>query len=142
RRTGGGRLGKRLPYPFPQNPTGSSAMPNRKLPQQLTAGQKGERFITLTAEVRSAINAEARTVEVAFASETPVPRFYGNEILDMNSKSIRMDRMKSGGAVLMDHDWTDQVGVVDSVQIGADRVARALLRFGKSARASEVFQDV
>jgi HK97 family phage prohead protease len=130
-----------LPYPFRKNGTGFEPM-SSKLPKELAAGQNGVRFITLTAEARSAIDAEARTVEVAFASETPVPRFWGNEILDMNSRSIRMDRMKSGGAVLMDHDWTDQVGVVDSVQIGADRVARAVLRFGKSARASEVFQDL
>lgn len=117
-------------------------MPTRKLPQELESGQKAQRFFTLDVASRQAIDTENRTVQVAFASETPVPRWYGNEILDMNSSSIRMDRLQSGGAVLMDHDWTDQVGVVDSVQVGADRVARATLRFGKSARASEVFQDL
>lgn len=117
-------------------------MPTRKLPKELEAGQKAQRFFTLDVASRQAIDSENRTAQVAFASETPVPRWYGNEILDMNSSSIRMDRLQSGGAVLMDHDWTDQVGVVDSVQVGADRVARATLRFGKSARASEVFQDL
>ncbi|HJU40214.1 MAG TPA: phage major capsid protein, partial [Tahibacter sp.] len=42
----------------------------------------------------------------------------------------------------MDHDRTDHVAVIESVQIGSDKVGRAVVRFGKSARASEVFQDV
>jgi HK97 family phage major capsid protein len=36
----------------------------------------------------------------------------------------------------------DQIGVVEEVQIGADRVGRAVVRFGRSTRAQEVFQDV
>ena len=34
------------------------------------------------------------------------------------------------------------MGVIESVEIGADRVGRAVVRFGKSARAEEVWQDV
>lgn len=111
------------------------------LPKELKRGAEARRELRFD-RATSAIDVEARTVEVAFASEMPVERYYGNEILDTNANSIRMQRMQRGGAVLMDHDWTDQVGVVDSVQIGADKVARAVLRFGRSARAGEVFQDV
>jgi len=50
--------------------------------------------------------------------------------------------MTSGGPLLMDHNSRDHVGVIESVQIGADRVGRAVVRFGKSARAEEVFNDV
>nr|WP_239057916.1 phage major capsid protein [Pseudodesulfovibrio sp. JC047] len=42
----------------------------------------------------------------------------------------------------MDHDRRDQVGVVESVEIGADRKGRAVVRFGKSERAEEIYQDV
>ena len=42
----------------------------------------------------------------------------------------------------MDHDTGDQVGVVESSTIDGDRKGRATVRFGKGARASEIFQDV
>jgi HK97 family phage major capsid protein len=37
---------------------------------------------------------------------------------------------------------SDQIGVVEQINLGADRVARAVVRFGKSARAEEIYQDV
>ena len=91
---------------------------------------------------RSAINEEARTVELAFASETAYERWWGVEILDCTATAMRMGRLTSGGPLLCDHDTRDQIGVIESVQIGKDRVARAVVRFGKSARAEEVFRDV
>lgn len=91
---------------------------------------------------RDTVDVEARTVELAFASETPYERYWGIEILDCSAKAVRLDRLTRGGPLLCDHDTTDQVGVIESVHIGNDRVCRAVVRFGKSVRASEVFQDV
>lgn len=91
---------------------------------------------------RESVNLEARTVELAFASETGYERYWGMEILDITPTSMRLGRMTSGANLLCDHDPTDVVGVVESIAVGADRVARAVVRFGKSERASEVFQDV
>ena len=91
---------------------------------------------------RDAIDEEARTVELAFSSESPVARWFGDEILDHDPKSIRLGRLNDGGPVLVDHDGTDHVGVVESVVISGDRVGRAKVRFGKSARADEIWQDV
>lgn len=91
---------------------------------------------------RDTIDEAARTVELAFASETPYERYWGIEVLDCSPKAVRLDRLTRGGPLLCDHDTTDQIGVIESVQIGADRVCRAVVRFGKSVRASEVFQDV
>ena len=102
----------------------------------------GTQLVRSFAVQRSAIDEAARTVELAFASETPYERFWGVEILDCTATAMRMGRLSSGGPVLCDHDTTDQVGVIESVQLGADRVARAIVRFGKSARAEEVFRDV
>ena len=110
-------------------------------PKELKTGSTGERLLRIGSE-RAVVDVEARTVTLAFASETPVERYWGNEILDVQSQSMRSDRLNAGAAVLMDHDARDQVGVIESVQMGADKVARAIVRFGKSARASEVFQDV
>jgi len=91
---------------------------------------------------RDGIDTEARTVAIAFSSEASVERWFGNEILDHGKSSVRVGRLRDGGPVLMDHDVRDQVGVVESVSIDADRVGRAMVRFGKGKRASEIFNDV
>jgi HK97 family phage major capsid protein len=91
---------------------------------------------------RDAISVEARTVELAFSSEEPYERWFGIEVLSHDTGAIRLDRLKNGGAVLMDHNTRDQIGVVESVELGTDRVARATVRFGNSARAEEIFKDV
>jgi HK97 family phage major capsid protein/HK97 family phage prohead protease len=117
-------------------------MPEAAAPAQartIKPGSRVERVLTLT---REAINEEARTCELAFSSETPIERWWGVEILDHRKGAVRLNRLKAGGPLLMDHDMRDHVGVIESVQIGADRVGRAVVRFGKSARANEVFADV
>jgi HK97 family phage major capsid protein len=93
---------------------------------------------TLRAE---AIDVEARTVELSFSSEEPYERWWGTEILDHADTAIRLGRLNGGGALLMDHNSRDQVGVVERAWISG-RKGRATVRFGRSARAQEVFQDV
>ncbi len=109
------------------------------MPKTIKPGTKVERSLVFD---RAAINAEARTCEIAFSSEEPYDRYWGREILDHSPGSIRLGRLTAGGPLLMDHDSRDHVGVIESVQIGADRVGRAVVRFGKSERACEVYQDV
>lgn len=107
--------------------------------KHIKPGTKCERTFAVS---RAAVDESARTIELAFSSEQPYERWWGVEILDHGKKSIRLDRLKSGGPLLCDHDARDHVGVIESVQISDDRVGRAVVRFGKSARAEEVFQDV
>lgn len=89
-----------------------------------------------------AIDLEKRTVELAFATEAPYERWYGYEILDCTVASVDLSRLIASGPLLMDHDPCDQVGVIESVRIDADRVCRAVVRFSQSARGQEIFQDV
>ena len=91
---------------------------------------------------REAVNAEARTAELAFATTEPVERYFGMEVLDISENSMRTARLQDGAALLLDHDWREQIGVVEDVKIGSDQVARAVVRFGRGARAEEIFQDV
>lgn len=88
-----------------------------------------------------AIDEEARTVELSFSSEEPYERWWGTEILDHADTAIRLGRLNGGGALLMDHNSRDQVGVVERAWISGKK-GRATVRFGRSARAQEVFQDV
>ncbi|MCM7459526.1 phage major capsid protein [Enterobacter hormaechei] len=89
--------------------------------------QKREQTVPVTA-----INVDNRTIEVAFATETPVSRelegelYY--EILLCDENSVDRTRINNKGAVLFNHDRDKLLGVVESTTIGADRVCRATLR--------------
>lgn len=102
----------------------------------------GAQYRSAEIETR-AIDGDKRTVELSFSSEEPYDRWFGTEILDHNPASVRLGRLKSGRhPLLVDHSTKDHVGVVERAWIGEDRIGRAVVRFGKSARAEEIFQDV
>jgi len=94
------------------------------------------------------LDEEKRTFEFSFSSEAPVERFImgemGDEVLDHDPKSVRMEFMGSGNApFLMDHDMGNQVGVIESATIdGSARRGTAIVRLGKSDRAEELLQDI
>ena len=89
-----------------------------------------------------AIDAEARTVQLAFSSEVEVERWFGHEILSHDPEAVVLTRLNDGAALLLEHDRDKQIGVVQSVSIDADRRGRCVVRFGRSARAEEIFQDI
>ena len=92
---------------------------------------------------RQTIMEDQRRATLAFSSEMSVDRGWGIEILDHSPGSIDMEFIGSGRApLLVDHEMADQVGVVEQISLGSDRVARAVVRFGRSARAEEIWQDV
>ena len=91
---------------------------------------------------RSLIDEANRTVSVIFSSETPVDRSFGVEILDHDRGSVRMDRLQKRAPVLLNHQMSDQLGVVEQASIDQDRKGRAVLRFGRGRLSSEIFNDV
>ena len=111
----------------------------RKAPDDKLLAAPAARAFSLA---RDAVDTATRTVRLAFSSEEPYDRWFGIEVLSHAKGAIRLARLQNGGALLMDHNTRDQIGVVESVEIGTDRVARAVVRFGKSERAEEIFQDV
>lgn len=111
---------------------------------RLAAGKSGdvtfERSVSLT---REAVNVQARTIEFALSSEEPYDRWWGREVLSHDRSAVRLGRLNSGRhPLLVDHNTRDQVGVIERAWIGDDRRLRCIARFGKSARAEEIFQDV
>lgn len=88
------------------------------------------------------INEEERTVELAFSSEIPYSRWWGDEILDHSEGAIDFTRLQAGAAFLLNHDWDRQIGVVQSARIDGDRVARAVIKFSRSDEAMDVFRDI
>lgn len=116
---------------------------SKKLQQHLREIQK--RGPVHRAVTFGAINAEARTVDLAFSSETEtVERWYGIEVLGHDAGEIDLSRMNNGAPLCWMHDLRDQRGVVveGTARVDADRVARCTVRFSKSDEGEEIFQDV
>ena len=109
-------------------------------PEQINSN-RGDGPLRRTANVQE-VDQDARTVEVAFSSETPVARWFGDEVLDHSPGAMEASRLENGAAVLWNHNPDVQIGVVESARIDSDRIGRAVLRFGNSARASEIWDDI
>jgi len=92
-------------------------------------------------EVRS-FSEENRTVELSFSSEEPYERYWGVEILDHSPTSVNLSRLNSAAPLLLDHDTRNQIGVVESAAISSERKGVATVRFSRSERGNEIFQDV
>ena len=106
--------------------------------QTIKAGRQNRSFSL----VRDQFDADARTIALSFASEEPVERWFGLEVLDISPKSMRLGRMQDGAPLLLEHDTRQHIGTLESVDIGADRKARTVARFGKSALAEQAVIDV
>ena len=102
------------------------------------------KFRTIDLSKARAIDEDKRTVRIGVSSETPVERSFGMEVLGHSVDDINMEFMQSKTApLLLDHDMTKQIGVVEEFKL--DQAAKrtiAVVRFGKSALAEEVFRDV
>lgn len=115
--------------------------------EELVENSYGDRKgqpLTLRADSMEPVIEDERRVRMAISSELPVERGNGIEILDHSASSIDLEFLNSGRApLLLDHDPTQQIGVVESVILDESaRKLRATVRFGKNGRASEVYDDV
>ena len=79
-------------------------MMNKKMPK---VGDKFHRFIDLE-KLESGIDTEARTVQVAFASEEPYERWWGIEVIDVNR--LDLQRLNNNAALLYNHDPQASLG--------------------------------
>jgi HK97 family phage major capsid protein len=102
------------------------------------------KFRTIDLSKHSYLDEESRVVRIGVSSEEPVERSFGMEVLGHSAGDINMEFINSGRApLLLDHDMTKQIGVIEEFKL--DETAKrttAVVRFGKSALAREVFEDV
>ncbi|KAA9133462.1 phage major capsid protein [Marinihelvus fidelis] len=80
-------------------------------------------------------------IELSFSSEYEVERWYGVEILDHSDGAVDLDRLNNGGSFLVNHRWDDQVGVIEEARVENKR-GIAVIRFSRSDRGQEIFQDM
>ncbi len=100
-----------------------------------------EIFRSTAADV-SNVDEENRTVDLTFSSEQPVDQYFGREILSHDPGAADLSRLKAGAPLLWNHNKNDVRGVVESAHIGNDKRGHATVRFSKSAKGEEAFQDV
>ena len=102
------------------------------------------RYRTIDLSGARFVDEDNRRVRVGVSSEEPVERSFGMEVLGHSAGDINMEFIESGRApLLLDHDMTKQIGVIEEFKL--DETAKrttAVVRFGKSALAREVFEDV
>jgi HK97 family phage major capsid protein/HK97 family phage prohead protease len=102
------------------------------------------KYRTIDLSKHSYLDEENRRVRIGVSSEEPVERSFGMEVLGHSADDINMEFINSGRApLLLDHDMTKQIGVIEEFKL--DETAKrslAVVRFGKSALAQEVFEDV
>lgn len=112
--------------------------------------RKIQDWMVRAALVPETLDENARTVEVTFGTETPYLRrtWDGNfnEVLSFDAQHIRMERLNSGAAPVLDnHDQYSGtrgvLGVVEKAWIEG-KEGRALVRFSKRGEVDGVFQDV
>lgn len=87
------------------------------------------------------IDEKNRTVELSFSSDAEIDMGYRQQKLVHSEKAIDLSRLNDRAPLLVGHNPDDQVGVIERAWTDG-KVGRALVRFGKGVRASEIFQDV
>ena len=85
---------------------------------------------------------EKRVISLAFASEQPVNRWYGKEVLSMNPEHCDLSRLRNKAPLLLQHDPSQLIGVIESAEIGSDKVGRAIVRLSRRDDVKDVIIDI
>jgi HK97 family phage prohead protease len=91
---------------------------------------------------RAQVNEETRSVSVAFSSETPVNRYYGDEYLLHGKENVNFTRLKRMGAALLNHDPGRIIGSITGIRLDDDKIARAEIIFDDDDEGNRAFGKV
>ena len=93
--------------------------------------------------VRAGEGEDDLVIEFSFSSETPVARFFGDEVLSHATGAVDFSRLNNGAPLLWNHDPDRQIGVLERGWVDGEKqrgMVRA--RFSRNAFAEEKRQDV
>jgi HK97 family phage prohead protease len=120
-------------------------MPEKQTSDALKVGRQ-RRFASFDARATASENlkraatpldSEARTLALSFSSETPVERWFGNEVLSHAADAADFSRLNDGAPLLFGHDMRDVIGVVEKAWLEGGR-GMAIVRFAKTPRGDEM----
>lgn len=100
---------------------------------------------TLQLEVR-AVEGEDRTIELSYSSETPVKRWFGNEILCHDPEAVDLARLIEVGSVLFTHGRDPQYGKLPVGQItkswidSGQRKGKAIIKMDEDEKSDLLYQ--
>lgn len=101
-----------------------------------------EKELRRSVSERGAVDVQARTVDLSFSSETPVRRWFGEEILSHAPGAMDTSRLEARAPFLWMHNWDDQRGVVVPGTIRVDGgKGRAAIKYSRSAEGEKLFLD-
>ena len=81
--------------------------------------------------------------ELAISSEAPYERWFGIEILSHDPTAVDLSRLGDGRhPLLLNHCTDDQIGVVKSCQIDADRMLRGIAQLSRNDCGQEIKNDI
>lgn len=90
---------------------------------------------SFSTESVSKVDKESRTVRLSFSSEEPVDMSYGTEILSHERSAVRANGVRQTSMpLLFNHNRDDLLGIVEGIEIGADKRGYATVRFGRDDR--------
>ncbi|MBK5915142.1 phage major capsid protein [Rhodocyclus purpureus] len=99
------------------------------------------RSLTLRADGGGQVDREARTLRFPFSSEEPVDMWYGTEILSHEKGAMRQGQRQATLPLLFNHCRDDLLGVVEAIELGADRRGYCTVRFGRDERGEWAMQQ-
>ena len=86
---------------------------------------------------------DSRTINMSISSESPVMRSFGLEVLSHRNEDINLNRLNNKAPLLLNHDAERQIGVIENTSLDESRGRlNASVRFGRSALAQEVYDDI
>lgn len=91
---------------------------------------------------RASLNKDKRTIRVQFATETPVGRWFGKEILDCSKASVDMSRVNAGAAVLVEHSSQQRCGITESGHVTGERTCEAEIRLARNPLGDSILAEV
>ena len=89
-------------------------------------------------DIQVRVDEKVTRIKFSASSETPIERWFGEEVLSHEGKAVRLDRVKRGAMpLLFNHDPSDPVGIIDAARIEDKRLVVEAHLFD-TARANEV----
>lgn len=103
-----------------------------------TAVEVQRRYLTINEP-----KADSDQLEFSFSSETPVTRYFGDEVLDHDREAVDLSRLNGGAApLLLNHDPDRVLGIVERAWIDEKRRGMARITWATNDLARQVRQDV
>lgn len=90
----------------------------------------------------NSLDSTKRTVRVIVATESPVKRWFGVEILNCDASSVNLERINAGAAVLIENDVTRHVGNVLRGWVTRSRTVEAEIFFARNPLGDSAMTEV